>query len=163
MTSEFAMAPRTASRPRLIAGVLVLIGGLSLAGCGSSAATAAPASAAPASAAPEATQAPAASAEAASTDPGSGAGDNSCGAETAALVQKTLNNPVIVRVSVAGGCHDAWIETTLDKSTVREALTICDAAAQIAYGPDISSITVTGKDDVELSIGIAGQDCIGEP
>jgi len=158
MATAFVGAPRAASEPRLAGAAFVLIGALALAGCGGSAATPAPATPAP-----EATAPATAPAGEASTDPGSGAGTGSCGAETAALVQKQLANPVIVRVSVEGGCHDAWIETTLDKSTVGDALAICDAAARIAYGDEISSITVTGKDEVELSIGIKGQDCIDEP
>lgn len=154
MTTTFGVPSRAAPASRMIAAAIVLVGALALAGCGGSAGTPAPGTAAP-----EATAAATAPAGAASSDPGTG----SCGAATAALVEKTLTSPAIVRVSVDGGCHDAWIETTLDKSTVREALAICDAAARIAYGDEISSITVTGNDEVELSIGIKGQDCIGEP
>ncbi len=157
MTSASVARTRPASGPGVIAAAFLLVGALALAGCGGSVATAAPATAGP-----EASSAPTAPTDAASTDPGSGAGSD-CGGETAALVQKGLTSPAVIRVSVEGGCHDAWVETTLDKSTVGEALTICDAASRIAYGPDISSITVTGKEDVELAIGIMGQDCIGEP
>jgi hypothetical protein len=158
MVTTTAARSRAASGPRVIAAVLVLAGALVLAGCGGTAATNAPASVAPA-----ATQASAAPESEASTDPASGGSGGSCGAATAAEVQKQLASPVVVRVSVDGGCHDAWIETTLDKTTVKEALAICDAAALIAYAGDISSVTVTGTDEVELSIGIKGQPCIGEP
>ena len=45
-----------------------------------------------------------------------------------------------------------------------KGLAICDAAAEVAYAAgDISSITVTGANNKELSIGIKGAPCIGEP
>ena len=42
----------------------------------------------------------------------------------------------------------------------KEAVAICEAAALIAYAGDMSSVTVTGVDDVELAISIKGQDCL---
>lgn len=66
-------------------------------------------------------------------------------------------------MTTEGGCHDALITTTLAATDVAKALAICDSAAEIAYDGDISSITVLAADSTELSIGIKGQDCIGEP
>lgn len=69
----------------------------------------------------------------------------------------------IVSVTTQGGCHDALIITKLIATDVERGLEICDAAAEVAYQGDITSITVLAADSTELSIGIKGQDCIGEP
>ena len=155
MASESVGRPAAASRPWVSGAALVLACALVLAGCGGSSA-----SAAPATAAPEATTAATAPAGAASTDPGSGGDADTCGAATAVLVQKGLTSPAVVRVSSEAGCGDAWIETTLAASMGKEAVAICEAAALIAYAGDMSSVTVTGVDDVELAISIKGQDCL---
>jgi len=93
---------------------------------------------------------------------GTGAGDDSCGGATVALLKTKLTQAGIVSISSEGGCHDATIVTTLTDSAL--GLAICDAAAEVAYvAGDISSITVTGANNKELSIGIKGAPCIGEP
>jgi len=136
--------------------VLAAAAAIILAGCGP-AATPAPATNAPSLAAPSATGA------ASSVGTGSGAGD--CGEATAVVIAQHLAARTdILSVTTEGGCHDALIMTKLAATDVAKGLAICDSAAEIAYtAGDISSITVLAADSKELSIGIKGQDCIGEP
>ncbi len=135
--------------------VLAAAAAIIFAGCGP-AATSAPATNAASPAAPVATAA------APSVGTGTGAGD--CGEATAVVIAQHLASRTdITSVTTEGGCHDALIITTLPATDVAKALEICDAAAEVAYDGDISSITVLAADSTELSIGIKGQDCIGEP
>jgi hypothetical protein len=144
------------TRLRATAATLAIAGTMVIAGCGGGSAPA-PASSA---AAPSSV---AASIPAAGSA-GTGAGGGTCGEATAALVKKQLTQAGIVSITTEGGCHDVTIVTTLAAADVAQALAICDAAAVIAYPVgDISSITVTGANNKELSIGIKGQPCIGEP
>ena len=64
--------------------------------------------------------------------------------------------------SIPRRCHDALIITRLAGTDVATGLAICVLAEGVAYSGDISSITVREADTTELSIGIKGQDCIGE-
>jgi len=155
MTSPHRTLP-TAGR-RLAAAALLALSALAFAGCGGSAATASPASATiqPASAAPAGASATAAA--------GNGSGAGSCGEATAALVMKQLGRADVVSVTTEGGCHDATIVTTLGPSDVTSAVAICDAASVVAYAGDLSSVTVLAANNKELSIGIKGSSCIGEP
>lgn len=156
------------ARFRMTVATVAMVGALAVAGCGS-AGTSAPAQTA--AAAPGAGTPGAASSAAPSSTPDSGAaagsagsGAGTCGEGTAALVKQQLTQPEIVSITTEGGCHDATIVTTLAATDVAKALAICDAAAAIAYpAGDISSVTVTGANDKELSISVKGQECIGEP
>jgi hypothetical protein len=142
------------ARIRVTTAALAVAGAMALAGCGGGST--------PAPLATAATPSAAASTAPAGGSTGTGAGGDSCGATTVALLKTLLTQAGIVSISNDGGCHDATIVTTLTDST--KGLAICDAAAQVAYASgDISSITVTGANDKELSIGIKGQPCIGEP
>lgn len=95
---------------------------------------------------------------------GTGTGGGTCGEATAALIRQQLTQTGIVSITTEGGCHDATIVTTLVAADTAKAVAICEAAAAIGYpAGDISSVTVTGANDKELSIGIKGQSCIGEP
>jgi hypothetical protein len=130
---------------------------LALAACGPTA-TAAPTSA-PSVVAPAPTTS--STGTAGSSGPGSVTGD--CGEATAVLIKQHLAaRPEVVSVTTEGGCHDALIITTLGPGDALKGRDICDAAAEIAYDGDISSITVLATDTTELSIGIKGQDCIAE-
>ena len=155
MTSPHRTIPGARIRP---AAALLLLAVLTFAGCGGSAATASPAAATtlPASVSPAAS-----SAAAPSSGAGNGAG--SCGEATAALVMKQLGRADVVSVTTDGGCHDATIVTTLGPSDVTAAVAICDAASVVAYAGDLSSVTVLAANNKELSIGIKGSSCIGEP
>lgn len=145
----------TVHSPRAAVLVFAASAVLAIAGCGP-AASSAPATSAPSVAAPVATGA------ASSIGTGSGAGD--CGEATAVLIAQHLATRTdILSVTTEGGCHDALIITKLAAADVAKALEICGAAAEVAYDGDISSITVLAADSTELSIGIKGQDCIGEP
>ena len=140
---------------RSAAVALAVAGAMAISGCGGGGGTQAPASitAAPTTAA---------SVPPAAGSAGTGAGDDSCGAQTVALLKTHLTQAGIVSISSEGGCHDATIVTTLTDSA--KGLAICDSAAEVAYAAgDISSITVTGANNKELSIGIKGAPCIGEP
>jgi hypothetical protein len=139
------------------ASALLVIGALAVGACGGSAASATPqlASTAPASAAPSSSGSGAGS--------GSGPGTGTCGEATAALLMKQLARADVVSVTTEGGCHDATIVTTLGPSDAKTALAICDAASLVAYAGDLSSVTVLAANSKELSIGIKGQPCIGEP
>ena len=145
---------------RLAAAMLLVIVVAMVATCGGAAGTSSSAtSQAPASTAPAASSA----APAASSGAGAGAGAGSCGEATALLVKQHLTSPDVVSVTTEGGCHDATIVTSLGDSDAAKALAICDSAAVIAYAGDLSSVTVTGASTKELSIGVKGQPCIGEP
>ena len=147
-------------RVRMTAASVAILGAMVVAGCGSGGTstpaqtTAASSSAAAPSSAPESS--------AAAGSAGTGAG--TCGEGTAALVKQQVTQAEIVSITTEGGCHDVTIVTTLAAVDVAKAVAICEAAAAIAYpAGDISSVTVTGANDKELSIGIKGQPCIGEP
>lgn len=142
-------------RFRASAIALAVVSAMAVAGCGAGGSTQPLASS---TAAPTT----AASVPSAAGSAGTGPGDDSCGATTVALLKTHLTQAGIVSISNDGGCHDAAIVTSLTDST--KGLAICKAAAEVAYAAgDISSITVTGANDKELSIGIKGQPCIGEP
>lgn len=154
MTSTRDLSSR--SRSRALAATLAIVGALTIAACGGGS-TPAPASngAAP-STAPSTAASPAPAGSAAT-----GVGDD-CGAKTAAILRTLLTQDGIISITNEGGCHDATIVTSLTDST--KGLAICQAAETVAYAAgDVSSITVTGANDKELSIGIKGQSCIGEP
>jgi hypothetical protein len=144
------------ARSRVIAATLAIVGALAIAGCGGGN-TQAPASIGPApSTVPSTAASPAPAGSA-----GTGVGDD-CGATTAALLRTLLTQDGIISITNEGGCHDATIVTSLADPT--KGLAICQAAEKVAYAAgDISSITVTGANDKELSIGIKGQSCVGEP
>ncbi len=131
---------------------LVFVGAIALAACGPGSS---PATSTPTAAVPAATDA------APTSGPGSVTGD--CGEATAVVIAQHLAARTdITSVTTEGGCHDALIITKLAAADVAKGLEICDAAAEVAYDGDISSITVLAADSTELSIGIKGQDCIGE-
>jgi hypothetical protein len=141
-------------RVKAAAAALALVGAMAVAGCGGGS------SPSPASSAAAPTTA--ASVPPAAGTAATGASDDSCGATSIALLKTHLTQAGIISISNDGGCHDATIVTSLTDST--KGLAICDAAAEVAYAAgDISSITVTGANDKELSIGIKGSPCIGEP
>lgn len=136
---------------RLATSVLAIAGLLAIVGCSPSATTG-PSAAGVATDSPPAVTAT------------GGAGVGSCGEATATLVQQHFASRTdIVSVKADGGCHDLAIVTNLGDRDGATAITICDAASQIAYGPDISSITVTGASTKELATGVMGTDCIGKP
>ncbi len=138
---------------------VAIVGAMVIAGCGSGG-TSTPTQTAAASSAAAPSSAPESSAAAGSA----GTGVGTCGEGTAALVKQQLKQAEIVSITTEGGCHDVTIVTTLAAVDVAKAVAICEAAAAIAYpAGDISSVTVTGANDKELSIGIEGQSCIGEP
>ncbi len=133
---------------------IALFSALALAACSPGAATQAPQTTGPA--------ATAASTAATST---SGAGVGDCGAASTAVVKQHLAARTdIVSVTADGGCHDVTIVTSLADTDASTALAICDSAAEVAYvAGDLSSITVLAASSRELSIGVKGQQCIGEP
>ncbi len=138
---------------RTTAAALAVTGLMVLAGCGT-----------PAPSSSGTTPSSVASSIPAAGSSGTGTGDGTCGEATAALIEQQLTQPGIVSITTEGGCHDATIVTTLAAADVAQAVIICEAAAAIGYpAGDISSVTVTGANDEELSIGIKGQSCIGEP
>ena len=69
----------------------------------------------------------------------------------------------ISEIRIIGGCHMAFIATTLAATDVKGALAICDKAAEVAYTDGVSSITVAASDAKELAIGLKDAQCIGEP
>jgi hypothetical protein len=154
MTFITDLSSRT--RSGTIVATLAIVGALTIASCGGGS-TPAPASngAAPSTApTTAASQVPAAGTA-------TGGGDE-CGATTVALLKTLLTQDGIISITNEGGCHDATIVTSLTDPT--KGLAICKAAEAVAYAAgDVSSITVTGANDKELSIGIKGQSCIGEP
>lgn len=158
---QFTRGFLSGARIRMTVATAAVIGAMAVAACGSGGTSTptgtvtVPSSAAAASSAPGSTTA---------ASPGTGTGAGTCGEGTAALVRQGLTQAGIVSITTDGGCHDVTIVTTLAAADVAKALAICDAAAAIAYPKgDISSVTVTGTNNKELSIGIQGQECIGEP
>jgi len=138
---------------------VAIVGAMVIAGCGGGG-TPAPAQTAAASSAVAPSSTPGSSVAAGST----GTGVGTCGEGTAALVKQQITQAEIVSITTEGGCHDVTIVTTLAAVDVAKAVAICESAAAIAYpAGDISSVTVTGANDKELSIGVKGQSCIGEP
>jgi hypothetical protein len=157
MTSTTGLSSR--ARSRTIAATLAIVGVLSIAGCGGGSASTSTSNGVP-STAPSAAPSAAASPAPATGSAATGVGDD-CGATTAALLRTLLTQDGIISITNEGGCHDATIVTSLTDPT--KGLAICKAAEAVAYAAgDISSITVTGANDRELSIGIKGQSCIGE-
>ena len=155
MTLTTHLSLRT--RSRAIAATLAIVGALTIAGCGGGGTTAPASGGAAPSTAPSTAASPAPAAGSA----GTGVGDD-CGATTAALLRTLLTQDGIISITNEGGCHDATIVTSLTDPT--KGLAICKAAEAVAYAAgDISSITVTGANDKELSIEIKDQSCIGEP
>jgi len=155
MTFTTDLSART--RSRTIAATLAIVGALSISGCGGGST---PASASN-GAAPSTAPTTAASTAPAAGSGGTGVGDD-CGATTVAVLKTLLTEDGIISITNEGGCHDATIVTSLTDTT--KGLAICKAAEAVAYAAgDISSITVTGANDKELSIGIKDQSCIGEP
>ncbi len=151
----------TGARIRATSATVAIVVVMVVAGCGSGGTSTPPRTAA-ASSATAPSSAPESSAAAGSA--GTGTGIGTCGEATAALVRQQLTQAEIVSITTEGGCHDATIVTTLAAVDVAKAVVICEAAAAIAYpAGDISSVTVTGANDKELSIGVQGQSCIGEP
>ena len=147
------------ARIRMTSATVAIVGAMVIAGCGGGG-TSTPAQTAAASSAAAPSTAPESSVAAGSA----GTGDGTCGEGTAALVKQQITQAEIVSITTEGGCHDVTIVTTLAAVDVAKAVAICEAAAAIAYpAGDISSVTVTGANDKELSIGIKGQSCIGEP
>jgi hypothetical protein len=136
---------------------IALLGALALSACGPAAGTQAPQTGAPAAA----TTLP----SAATSTSGAGGGGDSCGAAGAAAVRTQLASRTdIASITIDGGCHDVTISTSLADSDATTGLAICDSAAEVAYkAGDLSSITVLAASSKELSIGIKGQPCIGEP
>ncbi|MDQ1555294.1 MAG: hypothetical protein QOI02_296, partial [Actinomycetota bacterium] len=144
------------ARSKMSAATLAVVGALIIAGCGGGNTPAPSSNGTAPSAAPSTATAPAPAGS-----PATGTGDD-CGATTAALLRTLLTQDGIISITNEGGCHDATIVTSLADST--QGLAICQAAEKVAYAAgDISSITVTGANDKELSIGIKGQSCVGEP
>ena len=145
-----------AVRLRATAAALAIAGTIVIAGCGGGGT--------PASASSAATPSSVAASVPAAGSAGTGTGDGTCGEGTAARIRQQLTQPGIVSITTEGGCHDATIVTTLTTADLAQAVAICEAAAAIGYpAGDISSVTVTGANDKELSIGIKGQSCVGEP
>jgi hypothetical protein len=144
-------------RSTTMAAALAVVGALTIASCGGGST---PASATN-GAAPSTAPATAASTAPAAGSAGTGVGGD-CGATTVAVLKTLLTQDGIISITNEGGCHDATIVTSLTDST--KGLAICQAAEAVAYtAGDVSSITVTGANDKELSIGIKGQSCVGEP
>ena len=154
----FTLGTLSGARLRATTAALAIAGSMAIAGCGGGSTPA------PAVTASAAAPSIAASVAPADGSAGTGTGTGTCGEATAALVKQQLTQAGIVSITTEGGCHDVTIVTTLAATDVAKALAICEAASAIAYPRgDISSVTVTGAGDKELSIGIKGQDCIGEP
>jgi len=89
--------------------------------------------------------------------------DKSCGRATVDAVKKHLGRPDVVDVRVIGGCSQLSIATSLDPSASAQGQAICDKAAEVAYGGEISSITVIAANNRELAAGLKSASCIGEP
>ena len=96
-----------------------------------------------------------------SSDLSGGSGGGDCGG-AAATVKAHLTNAAVTKVDVDGGCSNINITTSLTDD-VSTALSICDQAAEVAYTGKVMGIRVESATSRELSIGIKGSPCIGEP
>ncbi|MFC4122810.1 hypothetical protein [Nonomuraea zeae] len=131
----------TISRNALLAIVLVISAGCGQAGSGSPAQSPPPGDGQSTAAAPA---------------------EGSCG-ETADKVEQHVRQPGIRSVTMLGQCTLVSIETTLGDDESSSAQKICDAAAEVAYSGDTSSISVHGRSGKELSVGIADAKCLAQP
>jgi hypothetical protein len=86
-----------------------------------------------------------------------------CPTDIIATVTNAAANSAITKVELIGGCTYVNISTSLANDDIKTALDICDAAAKVAYVDRISSIAVMSSTQKELSIGVKGTQCIGEP
>jgi hypothetical protein len=55
------------------------------------------------------------------------------------------------------------IATSLANDAISTALDICDAATAVAYVGKVQGVSVVGATGKELSVGVKGTQCIGEP
>jgi hypothetical protein len=86
-----------------------------------------------------------------------------CDSPVPAAVKAHVNRPEVTDVTLIGGCGYIAIATTLADTEGAIAQQICDSAAEVAYTGKIYSVSVTGKSNHELSIGMKGASCIGHP
>ena len=132
--------------------MLLVCGALVFVGCGSDAKSASDpsmaATAAPGAAAHETTAAVAGA---------------DCGADVVANVTAQETSDAITGIKIIGGCSSLDISTSLADDAISAALDICDIATKVAYVGKVQGITVEAGSGKEVSIGVKGSPCIGEP
>ncbi len=148
------------------ASVLLTLCAFALIGCGSSSSSGSPASQ-PAAGSQDTAASGGTAAQSTDTTPlaatptSTAAGQ--CPTDIVATVTAAAANTAITKVELIGGCTYVNISTSLANDDIKTALDICDAAAKVAYVDHISSIAVMSSTQKELSIGVKGALCIGEP
>jgi hypothetical protein len=125
--------------------ILLAMSALTLAGC--SASTAAPASVNPTTTAPAGHK----------TAAGSGC------ANQIGVVKAKVTDPALRSIEATGVCTIVTLNTTLADADIDKAVTMCEAAATVAYVGGTTSVTVVGQSGKELATGLKGNPCIGEP
>ncbi len=148
------------------ASVLLTLCAFALIGCGSSSSSGSPASQ-PAAGSQDTAASGGTAAQPTDTTPlattPTSTAARQCPTDIVATVTAAAANTAITKVELIGGCTYVNISTSLANDDIKTALDICDAAAKVAYVDHISSIAVMSSTQKELSIGVKGALCIGEP
>jgi hypothetical protein len=97
---------------------------------------------------------------------GGSGGSGGCGGPAGdAVVDALAAYDSVTSVDVIGGCTMVSVSTSLPpgdalSESAATAVEMCEAAAEVAYVGDVSSVNVDGSDGHELAIGLQGMDCI---
>jgi hypothetical protein len=88
-----------------------------------------------------------------------------CGGAVARVTTAVAGFPEVTKVQTIAACHEIDIDTNLPSGVLGSpsattGAAICNAAAQVAYQGDISSITVTADDGHEIAQGLKTASCI---
>jgi hypothetical protein len=78
-------------------------------------------------------------------------------------VKAKASRPDVKSVDATGACTIVTLHSTLADTDLATAVTICEAAATVAYVGDTSSVAVDGASGRELAVGVKGEPYIGEP
>jgi hypothetical protein len=92
-------------------------------------------------------------------------GGGDCGGAVDRVKAAVSSFKEVVGVQMIAGCSEVDIATSLapgvlGSPSAETAVTICTAAAAVAYQGAVSSITLDATDHSEVATGIKGQDCI---
>jgi len=97
--------------------------------------------------------------------PSAATGGGDCGGAVDRVKAAVSSFKEVVDVQMIAGCSEVDIATSLapgvlGSPSASTAVTICTAAAAVAYQGAVSSITLDATDHSEVATGIKGQDCI---
>ena len=106
------------------------------------------------------------SGNATSASPSAGAaGGDDCGGAVSRVTAAVAKYPEVTKVTTVAACGEVSIATNLPagvlgSASANKGVSICTAAAKVAYQGGVSSVTVNSADGHELAIGLQSADCI---